>query len=125
MTRIAPIAREPVELDPRRLFTPKQRAEILAKYDGRCAGCREPVGTRWTADHILPHNQGGRTVVANGQPLGVCCAPAKDAADTTRAAKTKRQAKMLEPTQPPKRPIRSRGFAPGKRKMASRPMRKK
>ena len=125
MTRIAPIAREAVELDPRRHFTPKQRAEILAKYDGRCAGCREPVGARWTADHILSHNQGGRTVVANGAPLCRQCCAIKDAADTTRAAKTKRQAAMMEPTQPSKRPIRSRGFAPGKRKMASRPMRKK
>lgn len=111
MSRIAYTTPSPVELDTRRAFTKTQRLQILLASDGRCARCGVKLGAKWECDHVLAWNQGGRTDVGNGEALCGPCHSPKTGKDTTRAAKTKRQAKMLEPREASKRPIRSAGFS--------------
>lgn len=69
--------------DPRRLFTAKQRREIL-KRDGQCcAYCGRHVtgdeGDRIFIDHVIPHKVGGATVVENGVVACGTCNSAKGA----------------------------------------------
>ncbi len=85
----------PVVLDPRRIFTPRQRADIFINFEGKCGVCRKKikVGDGWTAGHIIPHNLGGPTTVENGQPeCNEGCSAKTHRKDTGIAAKTKRQA---------------------------------
>jgi hypothetical protein len=35
-------------------LTKKQRSEVFAKFDGRCAYCGCELGDRWHADHMEP-----------------------------------------------------------------------
>lgn len=62
-------------LDPQRFASKTQREEILRKYKYRCVACGvldgEP-GVTLQMDHIVPHSKGGRTTLANLQPL---CGP--------------------------------------------------
>jgi len=58
--------------DPRRRFSSRERAAILARAGGRCAShswllgrCRQTEGLQ--ADHVHPHSRGGSTSVENGQ----------------------------------------------------------
>lgn len=129
MSRVAPKTGEAVPRDKRRAMTPVRRERIWGAARGRCGLCGLPVaahGPTVRYDHIIPIWLKGSDADEDIWPLHTDgCDSVKTPADLRQIAKTKRQAAMLEPTQPPKRPIRSRGFAPGKRKMASRPMRKK
>lgn len=59
--------------DPRRMFTPSERAEIFRRAGMRCEH-RPLLGFRCSqaaahADHIHPHARGGATSLANGQAL--------------------------------------------------------
>jgi hypothetical protein len=40
----------------------EQRAELHARYKGRCAYCGEKLGQRWHADHIEPVGRQGKWV---------------------------------------------------------------
>ena len=84
--------REEVKLDPRRLFTPRQRAQIFENAKGKCELCGTKVRGKWVAGHIIPHAIGGRTEVSNGRVEGVACGCAKETAskDATTAAKCNR-----------------------------------
>lgn len=60
--------------DPRRLFTPSQRRALYWSANGKCEECgRELDPKDWHADHIHPHNLGGKTDVINGQALCPQC----------------------------------------------------
>jgi hypothetical protein len=51
------------------------RAEVLRSTGARCHICGGLIGPdgRWTADHVLPHAQGGRGGVENHLPAhGLC-----------------------------------------------------
>lgn len=59
--------------DPRRLFTPDQKALLIRQAGGRCEH-KSPLGRRCRAagtqaDHIVPWSRGGRTELSNGQLL--------------------------------------------------------
>lgn len=85
----------PLELDPRRIFTPRQRADIFIEFDGKCGICKKKikVGGGWTAGHIIPHALGGLTTVENGQPeCNDGCSAKTHREDTARSAKARRQA---------------------------------
>lgn len=125
MTRVAPATHDPVEVEDRRPFKKADVDAVFELQDGCCALCPARLGRTFVRDHRRPRAQGGKTDRANLDLICVGCAAKKDPADNSRTAKAKRQAKLMQPKAAPKRPIRSRGFAPGKRKMASRPMRKK
>ena len=72
-----------VKLDPKRLFTQDDKAELLAqgtnengKY--RCAGCHQLFyDTELTMDHVTPWSKGGRTVLSNAQLLCRVCNSSK------------------------------------------------
>lgn len=58
--------------DSRRSFTHEQRLAIYLRDEGRCQIAKKCSGTElpwkmWHADHIIPHADGGKTTVANGQ----------------------------------------------------------
>ncbi len=66
--------------DQRRVFSEAQRIEIYRRDEGRCQEClsegksEEECVVAWPdyeADHVLPHTQGGWTVIDNGQVLCV------------------------------------------------------
>ena len=62
---------EPSFRDPRRLFTPAQRAEIAARQHHVCAHCGiDLVDGEWDAHHVVRHTDGGPTLAANG--VGLC-----------------------------------------------------
>lgn len=84
--------RPKLELDKRRLFTRKQRAEIFARAGGHCDLCLAKVTGPWTAGHITAHALGGPTTVENGQCECEGCSPGTHREDTSRVAKAKRQA---------------------------------
>ena len=65
-----------------RSFTQAQRLAIFRRDDGRCQLRIKCSGEKlgwgdWHADHILPHSQGGKTTVSNGQVACVACNTAK------------------------------------------------
>lgn len=97
--RLAPLSNEPVELDPRRCFTPMQRAKLFMRAKGKCDVCGTKVKGPWVAGHYpVPHALGGRTELDNGRVEGVkCgCAAKTQSKDTTTAAKTKRMARKFK-----------------------------
>jgi len=69
--------------DPRRLFTSKQRAEIVERDGCDCAYCGREVtgeeGDRIFIDHVIPHTSGGATVVENGVVACSTCNSSKGA----------------------------------------------
>jgi len=62
---------ERIETTPRKGFTAKQRREVYEAYDGRCAGCDEPLMPGWEIDHIKEIADGGAHEPRNWQaPCG-------------------------------------------------------
>lgn len=68
------------QLDDQRIFSHEQRLAIYRKYDGICVNPESnpdcEIQCNWNsfhADHIKPHNKGGKTTVANGQLLCPNC----------------------------------------------------
>lgn len=121
MTRIAPKSGEPLDATPRRAMTPKRRAAVLARHAGHCAypGCT--VSTGLEIDHVIALELGGKDADENLVPL---CGPhhkQKTALDAKLIAKARRLRKTEAGETRAKRPIPSRGFAPGKRAIPSRP----
>lgn len=98
----------------RRKLTPTQKAEIVARQNGRCAICgdelRDPV--EW--DHVVPLSMGGADDPANIQCLHLRChRDVKCKADARALAKAKRLERFMETgrhRQRKSRPIQSRGF---------------
>ena len=64
-----------ISVDPKRLFTADDRAELLAKAErdgdkAQCAICGKFfLPDELVADHVEPWSRGGRTEVSNGQVL--------------------------------------------------------
>ena len=91
-------------------MSPARRARILALYDHVCAGegCGDTDGLE--LDHAIPLELGGTDADFNIAPLCRFHHAEKTRGDIARIAKAKRQAKLLKPREPSKRPIKSRGF---------------
>lgn len=103
------IGREPVPATPRRSMTPKRRLEALLKCEGRCAKCREKLGSLFIVDHILPLELGGLDEVGNLETICVSCDKLKTKTDMKRIVKMRRQSKKAnEPRKPST--LKSRGF---------------
>lgn len=73
-------------------FTRKQRAEIALRANGCCEVCgvRLKVG-EGEADHILPVELGGESVIENGRWVCAPCHKGKTADDVRRIRKADRQ----------------------------------
>lgn len=82
-----------VDLDPRRIFSKKQRAEIFEAHEGKCGICDRKItaGENWVAGHVIDWALGGPTTVENGQPECGYCSTESARESTQRAAKAKRQ----------------------------------
>lgn len=78
--------------EPRKSFTARERAEIFAVADGRCAECRRkiPSGMEWDIDHAIPLADGGTNEASNLQVLCYLCHSAKTKDDVAEIAKGKR-----------------------------------
>lgn len=102
---------EEVEATSRRAMTKARRERILAKTEGLCARCDEVAVE---VDHIIPVWMGGADEDDNCEGLCVTHHKAKTRADAKARAKVKRLLRRrLGLVEPPKRPLRSRGFAKG------------
>lgn len=110
----------------RQSFTKKQRQAVFEAYEGRCAGCDEPLKAGWQIDHIKEIADGGEHAPRNWQPLCAQsqngCHVGKTAAYLTRKAKAdrirKREVEGPKPAQiqsrtawPTGRKLQSRGFS--------------
>lgn len=101
----------PPDLDPQRLFTPAQRAEITRRDGYRCGYCGVPgdaLGVQLAVDHVVPHSKGGRTDVANGKLACTKCNSEKSDMDWADFVRVFR---------------RRHGFAPGEFDHGSRLLR--
>lgn len=66
--------------DAHRLFSEEHRIAIYRKDEEICQICGQPVEWKdFDADHIIPHSQGGKTTVANGQTTHKACNQGKGA----------------------------------------------
>ena len=80
----------------RRRFHPRVLADIVARQEGKCACCGEPLGAdprKIEFDHILGLAEGGDDSADNLQALTRRCHRAKSNRTATERAKAKRLAK--------------------------------
>lgn len=81
----------PLALDPQRVLTPKQRAELFTRADGCCQLCGDKIHGPWIAGHKLAHGLGGETTLENSQVECLKCAKSTHEKDTAMCAKADRQ----------------------------------
>ena len=68
-----------VPKDPKRSFTELEKRAIFWRESGNCQNCEGPV--KWEEavyHHIVPHKNGGKTVVTNGALVHADCHPLSD-----------------------------------------------
>jgi 5-methylcytosine-specific restriction endonuclease McrA len=65
----------PIDIDSRKTFTTKQRAEVFLVNDGIChiCGAKIQVGQNFDIDHVLPLALGGTNDAANLRPAHAKC----------------------------------------------------
>jgi 5-methylcytosine-specific restriction endonuclease McrA len=102
----------PFDHIPRKRFSPRERAEIFAAADGKCANCgrKIPVGEEWDLfeiDHSIALSRGGTNDAGNLQVLCQICHGAKTSDDLSEAGKAKRVYTSLRV---PRRFRQSRGW---------------
>ena len=80
-----------ISVDPQRLFTPpqtfqmwKEQGGVVGKSDAICPETKEKIpldqlyeSKLWQADHIIPYDKGGKTVVSNGRIISAAINTAK------------------------------------------------
>lgn len=126
---------ERVEPTPRKRLTKAQKALLLAQQDDCCGNC----GTSliWSVvdgvkvygpmidEHILPLFVGGGNNIENRGMWCVPCSSDKTKGEAGPNAKIRRIIARADGTRKERKPIPSRGFQPGKRKLVSRPFPKR
>jgi len=60
-----------------RSFSKVQRSTLYQLAGGTCEICGCDLEDDWHADHIIPHSEGGETIIANGQALCPSCNQSK------------------------------------------------
>lgn len=80
----------PFTHEKRKRFSPRERAELFAAADGKCANCRRkiPVGEVWELDHYPALSRGGNN--ESVQVLCQICHGAKTSDDLSQTSKAKR-----------------------------------
>ncbi|RRD56654.1 HNH endonuclease [Comamonadaceae bacterium OH2545_COT-014] len=69
--------KQPAASSRRKRLTPKQRAQVLEKTQGRCHICGGLIQGRWVVDHLFAHALGGPSDSANTLPAHPACNRAK------------------------------------------------
>jgi 5-methylcytosine-specific restriction protein A len=107
----------------RKSFSAAARQRVLTRHNRKCAMCQVEItpATGCEYDHHIPLSIGGDDTEANLRPVCVRCHRLKSKADTTRAAKTKRQEDKALTKPAARRPIKSRGFSEAKPKKERAP----
>jgi 5-methylcytosine-specific restriction endonuclease McrA len=107
----------------RKSFSAAARQRVLTRHNRKCAMCQVEItpATGCEYDHHIPLSIGGEDTEANLRPVCVRCHRLKSKADTTRAAKTKRQEDKALTKPAARRPIKSRGFSPKVKKEKLQP----
>ncbi len=84
----------PIDLDPQRCFTRRQKAEMILRSRGLCDLCGDKIkaGVQWVAGHIIAHGLGGRTTLDNAQVECSGCSKGTQKSDAGICAKADRQA---------------------------------
>ena len=90
------------ERDTRRAFSQSQKSEIWDRQKGICRGshCGHSQLLRAAThyDHIKPHEDGGKTIVKNGQALCATCHALKSNKDRLKKVDKKRKGKIKKNT---------------------------
>ena len=86
------MTRELPQPQKRKTPTPKMKAEVLIRQEGKCAGCGDTLGrgTPYHFDHIQPLDSLGSNDVENLQALCKPCHKIKTAQDVKAIAKGRR-----------------------------------
>lgn len=82
----------PFQHEPRRRFTPQERAEVFALRNGICHRCKRKLGPRdrWTCEHVIALENGGTNEPNNLDVSCEWCEPEKTAEDHAKAGKSRR-----------------------------------
>jgi hypothetical protein len=72
-TRKASVALNKTEARKRVLLSASQRVAILKKTNGRCHICGGVIDSKWQADHVLAHANGGSDTTENFLPAHDLC----------------------------------------------------
>lgn len=82
----------PFHHEPRKRFTPQERARVFASRGGRCHRCARKLtpADRWTLEHVIALENGGTNDLDNMSCTCEWCRPEKDAEDHGRAARGRR-----------------------------------
>jgi 5-methylcytosine-specific restriction endonuclease McrA len=105
--KVEGIMNSPFHHEKRRRFSPRERAEIFAAADEKCANCgrKIPVGEEWDLDHTIALSRGGDN--DRVQVLCQICHGAKTSVDLSEASKGKR---VYESLRVPRRFRQSKGW---------------
>lgn len=82
----------PFHHEPRKYFTPHQRAEVFALRMGRCHRCKRRLTARdkWTLEHVIALENGGTNDLENLDVTCAWCEPEKTAEDHEKAGHSRR-----------------------------------
>jgi len=82
----------PFKHEPRKRFTPQERAEVFAARGGKCHRCKRKLGPRdrWILEHVLALENGGTNDTANLDVTCTWCEPEKTAEDHAQAGHNRR-----------------------------------
>jgi len=114
----------------RKKIPAKVRREVLARQEGLCARCEEPISGRFDVDHIIERDLMGSDDPSNLVALHPECHRPKTSARAGVLAKVHRLAETtFQGKRESKRPLKSGGklqgrpFPAASRRLQSRPMR--
>lgn len=83
---------DPFYHEPRKRFTPQERAAVFALRGGKCHICRRKLGPqdKWTLEHVIALENGGTNDPENLSVSCSWCEPEKTAEDHAKAGKSRR-----------------------------------
>jgi 5-methylcytosine-specific restriction enzyme A len=119
MSMIDPRPPEPVETVERRRLTAAERRALLDRQGFVCAACPTKLTLEieggivigaMVDEHIIPLALGGSNDLSNRELRCPTCAKAKTLRDLRAIRKAERIRRRLRGEEPPRQPIRSRGF---------------
>lgn len=82
----------PFQHEPRKHFTPQERAYVFALRGGKCHICKRKLrpGDDWTLEHVIALENGGTNQLENMDVTCEWCEPNKTAEDHSIAGHSRR-----------------------------------